>query len=612
MKRSFLGFGLVVLFACGNEAPPAKAPPPMPPLTAPPVTAETPPAPAPSWDPVHYRAAIDSALEALFAADPTFATAVGEHRFDDQWPVVSAAEQAPILQDLEVRAQGLRTIAASVPEQTTSAEAGTDMPRLDALVLADRLESISKRNAVLKPFERDPAHVLGVIGFGISRIISHEYASKHTRMNALQTRLAKVPELLKTARGRIAKPNRAGLENCAVVAPGLVRLLRDQLAKTDAKELEGDAPLAKRLADSAIAAAAAIEAYAKDVAKSFPSDKAQNEPLGADGWSTLARLMEGVTDSSADVRKMGEAEIARLTKELDELVAKSGKPGESRAQFLERLTKEGTVAPDKVLDEYRAANKGVEAWMRANKFATVPWDKVKLEIVPSPPHMRGISLASMNVAGALDSHITTARFEVNAPDDKTPAPQKAALLAFHARGATENISIHEAIPGHYLQILWQRESPSKVRKVSWSSTSGEGWAHYCEQAVLEAGFQGADPVRTRAFYLRSALQRAARIVVDVGENDGSLTAEQGAKVLETSAFLAPEAARIEARRAIVWPANMFSYGYGKLKILELRKRVQQRDKEKFDLVAFHDRFLALGAVPIRYAPLAFGLGDEKR
>jgi uncharacterized protein (DUF885 family) len=147
-----------------------------------------------------------------------------------------------------------------------------------------------------------------------------------------------------------------------------------------------------------------------------------------------------------------------------------------------------------------------------------------------------------------------------------------------------------------------------VRKIIWASTLGEGWAHYCEQAVLDAGYGGDDPERTRAFYIRMAMHRAVRMIVDVGENDGSLSFDDAAKLLEERALLPPEAARMEARRALVHPANMFSYTYGKLSILRMRQAVEARDKERFDLVRFHDRLLSVGAIPVRYVPkVAFGL-----
>lgn len=611
MRRPLLAcvlFGVVL--GCGGPPDPVPPPPP-PPAPSAPSSATAPVPKAAEWDPVAYRAAVTSTLEVLFQTMPTWATSVGEHDFDDQWPDVTKKGEDAVAADFVSRAAALRTIAKAAPESADPKDANTDHPKLDALLLADRLDAVAARTRIIKPYERDPSAVLGLVGHGVSSITSHPYAPLHARMNALDTRLSLVPDLLTAARARVSEPTRASLENLALVAGGLAKLLRSDLVRPSAKAVDGDAPLAARLAKHSEEAAKAIDAYAKDVAKAFPVAKAENRPIGKAGLETLMQLFEGVTDSSADVRKMGEAEIARLTAELDALVKESGKPGESRAQFIERLTKTGTVAPGQVLDAYRTANKGVEAWMRTNKFATVPWKDVALEIVESPPHLRGVSFASMNTAGALDAHLSTARFEVNAPDAKTPKAARDALLAFHAKGATENISIHEAIPGHYLQILWQRRSPSTVRKLVWASTFGEGWAHYCEQALLEAGYVGEDKVRGRAFYLRSALQRATRVVVDVGVNDGSLTLEAAAKQLEEHAMLRPEAAKIEARRALLWPANMFSYTYGKLKILALREKVKARDGAKFDLVAFHDRMLALGAVPIRYVgPTALGIAEQ--
>src|SRR5262249_37900399 len=185
-------------------------------------------------------------------------------------------------------------------------------------------------------------------------------------------------------------------------------------------------------------------------------------------------------------RKIGESELARLKAELDAQYQKNKQANETLVQFVDRLGRD-TPKPEKVLDDYRAANKGVEEWLKTHKFVTIPWDQAKLEIVPTPAHMRGISLASMNAAGALDA-IKDARFEVNAPDASTPADKRDALLKFHTHGALEIVSIHEALPGHYLQYLHARETPSKVRKIFRSATTGEGWAHYCEQAAVHDGY----------------------------------------------------------------------------------------------------------------------------
>jgi uncharacterized protein (DUF885 family) len=608
-RVALAGLSFAFLVACGHEAAPpastAAAPPTASTVSA--VSAAGPGAPsATTWDAAKYRATIDEALEAMFVANPVWATRVGEHRFDEQWPDLSADAQAKIAADFHVRGEGLRAVAKSVPQVALVTDAGTDRPALDAEVLAERLEALSYQLSVLRALERDPSSALGVIGSGVTGLVDHDYAPKHTRMNALATRLSRVPALLTTARARLVKPSRAGLENLAIVAKGLSGMLRGAIANEAPKDVGDDAPLRDRLKKGATDAAAAIESYAAEVAKAYPVTAATDEPIGAEKWGNLARLGEGVTESPSEVRKMGEAELLRLQGELDALLAQSGKKGETRAAFYKRLESD-TPEADKVLDAYRSANKGVEEWMHSHPFVTVPWDKAKLEIVPTPPHMRGISFASMNVAGMLEPVISDARFEVNAPEPSTPKERQAALLHFHAHGAIEMVSVHEAIPGHYLQYLFARQTPSKVRKITGASTFTEGWAHYCEQAILEAGYTGPDAARTRAFYLRMALQRAVRVVVDVAENDGSMTVEQGAKFLADNAMLAPEAAKIEARRAVVWPANMFSYTYGKLTILKLREEAKAREGAAFDLVKFHDRLLSVGFMPIKYVgAVAFG------
>jgi uncharacterized protein (DUF885 family) len=624
--RGFISWAFVLFVGCNqNQAPPPAVPGP---TTSHPVTSK-PAAPdsdatqaqsgATAWDAVAYRTAINESLEAWLAASPTFATKEGEHRFDDQWPDISEPAQAKLAADFRARAEGLRKIAPSLPAEADVAVAGTDRPAVDAQILADRLESIAYELDTMRFFERDPSRVLGLIGIGVTGLVDHDYAPKHTRMNALATRIARIPELLKTARARLKSPSRAALENTAIVAKGMSGMMRGPAVAEWVKWAEmpaastgsagkgrEDVPLEQRLKKGAADAAAAIDAYAADVTKSFPIASAKDEPIGLEKWATMARLGEGVIESPAEVRKMGEAELVKLHAELDALIAQVGKKGESRAAFLARL-EEDQPKIDKVLDDYRAANKGVEEWMRSHPFVTVPWDRAKLEIVQSPPHMRGVSLASMNVAGPLEPSVSDARFEVNIPEASMPAEKQKALLKFHAHGAIEMVSVHEAIPGHYLQFLFVRDVPSKVRKLTGSSTLIEGWAHYCELAAREAGYTGGDEARTHAFYLRMALQRAARVVVDVAENEGSMSVADGAKFLADNALIAPETAKIEARRAVVGPANMFSYMYGKLAILKLRDEVKAREKEKFDLVKFHDRLLAVGLVPIKYVgPLAFG------
>jgi uncharacterized protein (DUF885 family) len=588
--------------ACTPAQPTAMSPSPS---TAPNSTATVTSVIAPPAPSARYRAVVDAAIEYALASSPVWATFSGDHRFDDQLDAIDTATQTKQIAELRAHAKLLRELLASLPETADPAEWGTDHPRLDADVVSNQLEGRALSMEKVSPPERDPSLVVSHVGAAVTSIVSHEYAPKPTRFAALARRLERVPELLATAEKRIRTPTKPALENLAIVAPGVSANLRGNIAKTDAAAL-GGAALSERLGKAALAAADAVDGYARRVAELHPAAKAADDPIGGALWAELARLREGVTETPADVRRMGEAELARLDAELAQLMPRVAKKGETPAKLFARLSAD-SPEPARLLDEYRELNARVEAWLKKTPFVSVPWDKLELKIVQTPPERRGLSLASMNVAGVLEPALATAHFEVNVPDDAMPKPRRDALRAFHARGAIELVSVHEAIPGHYLQALHNKNLRSKARKLFRSATTGEGWAHYCEVAVLGAGYVPKNPDVVNAFAIRLAMQRAARVVVDVGANDGSLGFDEAARLLEQKAFLAPDAARIEARRAFVWPANMFTYTYGKLVILKLRERIRASEGSSFALPAFHDRLLSLGSVPVsQIGPVAFG------
>jgi hypothetical protein len=227
MRRRYLASLLLfwpapLLVAC-NETPSAPLPTqPSPADTAPGPLGDTPKTPgaasavvatgpAPAWNPAPFRAAVDGAIDAAFAADPIWATRLGVHRWDDQLPDLSEGAQEAVASDLTTRAKALRALATSVPAEASPAEAGTDRPSLDATLLADRLDAIAFGLTTFRPLERDPSDALVAVGLAIGGLVHHDYAPKHSRIDALATRLAHVPALLDVARGRLKHPSRAAL-----------------------------------------------------------------------------------------------------------------------------------------------------------------------------------------------------------------------------------------------------------------------------------------------------------------------------------------------------------------------------------------------------------------
>lgn len=160
-----------------------------------------------------------------------------------------------------------------------------------------------------------------------------------------------------------------------------------------------------------------------------------------------------------------------------------------------------------------------------------------------------------------------------------------------------NISIHEVYPGHFLHYQHLRQVESKVRKSTFFAPSSfvEGWAHYCEHMMIEAGFRRGDAT-LKLGQLAEALVRLARFVVAIRLHCEDLSVEQGMRVFRDEAFLEEATARREAERG-TFDATYLVYSVGKLAMLKLRRDYKEQQDGRFSLRAFHDAVLAQGSAP---------------
>ena len=180
-------------------------------------------------------------------------------------------------------------------------------------------------------------------------------------------------------------------------------------------------------------------------------------------------------------------------------------------------------------------------------------------------------------------------------------------MAGFNRGTIISTAIHEAYPGHYMQFLWLQRVDSKVRRLLGSGTNGEGWAHYCEQMMLDEGYGGGD-AKLRLGQLQDALLRNARYIVGIEMHTGSMTYEQGVDFFVKEGYQTRANAERETRRGTSDPTYLV-YTLGKLQILKLRDDYRALRGAAFTLQEFHDRFLALGYPPLRMARKTL-LGDD--
>jgi hypothetical protein len=219
-------------------------------------------------------------------------------------------------------------------------------------------------------------------------------------------------------------------------------------------------------------------------------------------------------------------------------------------------------------------------------------------VAQTPAFARATIFGELDPPGPLETHATKAYYFITPPDPKESKAEQNKYLAYFNRALLQNLSVHEALPGHFTQYLFAYAHPnwSMVRKTASSYTSTEGWAHYSEQMMLDEGLGNNDP-KLRLAQLQDALLRDCRLVDSIGMHTGKMTLAQATDLMRHECFQPESVAYKEARRGTADP-GYYSYTLGKLEILKLRSDAQAAQGKDFSLAKFHDAFLGAALVPI--------------
>jgi uncharacterized protein (DUF885 family) len=214
----------------------------------------------------------------------------------------------------------------------------------------------------------------------------------------------------------------------------------------------------------------------------------------------------------------------------------------------------------------------------------------------------------MNSPGAFEQIATEAFYYVTLPERQWDDAKRKEYLHSLNRSVLEVVSIHEAYPGHYTHFLHLQNIESKVGKAFWSYAFLEGWAHYTEEMMIDAGY-GEGDARIQIAYIQEALIRLCRYIVSIELHSGHMTLSEAQHLFEEKALMRPVAARKEAERAVFDPGYLF-YTLGKFQIRELRSRLERAAAERasrsgngngsgFSLYDFHNELLSYGTAPVR-------------
>jgi uncharacterized protein (DUF885 family) len=557
-----------------------------------------------TWQQQFQKASDEYFDQVYFHYAPSNATAAGFHQYDGQLEDYSrqAIEaQIAALKSFETRIEAIH------PDNLNE----NFVPRSDREIVLATIRSQLLTLETIRPWAKNADNYSSTCAGAAFVLMERKFAPPDDRLRSLIAREKQMPALLAAARINLDNPPRIFTGIAIEQLPGIIGFFQHDVpaAFPDAH----DPAVKAEFVQTNAAVVTALQSYLTWLKSDLLPRSHGDFRIGADTFRKKLEYDEMVDLPLDRLLEIGWADLRKNQAHFKQVAAEL-EPDKSPQQVLEELG-EDHPAPNQLLDSFRATFNGLIAFIRSHHIVTIPSD-VRPIVEETPPFMRATTTASMDTPGPFETHATEAYFNVTLPDPSMTQAEVDGYMHSFNIGTVISTAVHEAYPGHYVQFLWVPQAPSKVRKLLGANTNVEGWAHYCEQMMLDEGYgqpgAGAKDKRESEFLrlgqLQDALLRDARFIVGIQMHTGNMTIEQAEEFFQKQGYQSHESAIVETKRGAGDPTYLY-YTLGKLEIMKLRSDVMKKQGAAFSLERFHDDFLRQGFPPIKIVREAM-LGDN--
>ncbi|MCK8501525.1 DUF885 domain-containing protein [Myxococcus fulvus] len=546
-----------------------------------------------------YSHFIREYLDWFSAANPVRATRLGFHKHDAHLQDVSQVA-------LDRKAEALRGWLTRLEQVNCSALTGDDA--VDGVVLENALRAELLELEEERVWRRNPGAYVGLVSGGLSSLSSRDFAPLSERMMDMRSRMNDIPRVLEAAKANLQDVPRLWAEQAIRDARGTQVYLRVDLPRAlEAQGADKLPPTERQEFDAARAKALEqMEAFTAWLEQDLLPRATGDFRLGRERFEKKLALEEHITLNADQLRDINEraireyqAWVARETAKVD--------PTKSPAEVMAALVKDHPQA-EELIPLARQQLVELQRFVREKDILTLPSDSLP-SVRETPPYER-LGFASMDTPGPFESKAQEAYYNITNVEAGWSTEEKAQHLTYFNRAGLLGITVHEAMPGHFVQLLYGAKIPTDVRKVFTPASVVEGWAHYAEQMMVDEGLGQGDPA-VRLGQLRRALQRHARWYAALALHVYNEPVEAVAKRYAEIAYFDPFPALREVERGTSNPTYLY-YALGRMQILKLRedyKNHLEASGKKFVLKDFHDRFLQLG-LPVSLARKVLIPGDE--
>jgi len=528
---------------------------------------------------------LKSVSEAFFAeqakASPSWATSMGWHQYDSKLDDVTPAAHAANVKRLD----GVLAKINALDEAKMS-----QIEKDDKAIFAAWIGGQLWEEKTIQMWRRNPDQYVGLGLSAINSLVTRSFAPQADRMKLVIARENALPKMLKDAEALLSDVPPVYIDMALENLEGAVQFLKVNIP--DAFPEVKDAKLKAELAASTEKSVAAFDTFKAALEKMKPNAKG-TFALGREKF--IGILKADLIDATPEqVLAAGEAQLAK-----------------DRAAFDEVSKQIDAAHPEKAFDDIGADHPpasqlistardqlaGLRKFIEDHHIITLPYPLMP-EVRETPDFQRAFVFGEMDWPGPFETKATESYYYITPPDPKDSAEDQEKFMQLWNRPLLQNLSVHEALPGHFTQGLYLKahQDWSMIRKAIQSYTATEGWAHYTEQMMLEEGLSaGNAPVKLAQ--LSDALLRDCRLVDSIKMHVQGMSLDDAVKTMKDRCAVPDAEAFKEARRGVEDP-GYFSYTVGKLEILKLREDVKVKEGANFSLQSFHDRFLGAGLVPV--------------
>lgn len=521
-------------------------------------------------------------LEDGYRRNPTAATYLGVHKYDDQLEDASQPAIAAEAQALH----GFRTRVAAVDPASLTLDR-----QLDREQLLGAIDSQLLANETIRGWARDPDRYSSGLARTAFIMIKRTFAPPEERMRLLMARENKMLANLTAARTNLDNPPQISTQIAIDQMDGTIDFFKT--AVPAGFEAVRDTTLRAQFQRSNRAVIDALGEYKKWLQTDLLPRSKGEFAIGAETYLKKLAADEMLHVPLDQLLVIAEADLKR-NQEAFLTTARQIDPNKPATEVLAALQVDHPPA-DQLLATTQGTLDALRQFIAEKKIVSIP-ESAPARVEETPPFLRATTSASMDTPGPFETLAPEAFYNMTLPDPKWSAAEKAEFMKQWYYAAISNVSVHEVYPGHYLQFLYAKTFPSGVRKVYGAATNSEGWAHYAEEMVLDEGFHAGDP-RYRLAQLQDALLRNVRFIVGIKMHTQGMTVDEAKHLFETAGYQPGPVALSEAKRGTGDP----TYGYytmGKLMILKLREDYKAKMGAAYSLQKFHDAFIALGPLPL--------------